>query len=211
MSIAIKLFDTFDIETRDGLIAYVISHLELDTETAAQVPTFIRKAEYRLDRLLTIPHRESSVSLSFTAGTDRVSLPADCRSVRSVYTDRPLKQVALSYLQDRYDEAGMPLAYALSEHDLVLGPVPASTTSVRLSYLTRLEPLTDANQTNWLLSNNADVYVYATLWQAAAWLEDIDAATAFRAEMMTIIDEINLQAQRARWSGPLVPAPGYVA
>lgn len=202
MAIAISLSDTYDIETYDGLIAYIIAHLELDTETAANVPTFIRKGEYRLDRLLTIPQRENTVSISSTAGSATIPLPSDIRSIDNI---KGLKQRTLADITENYTYSGTPLYYAVGNEFITLGPVPSVADDYELTYLTRLPALSATNQTNWLLSQNADAYVYSALWQAAGWLEDIDAAVAFRSELMAIIDEINLQARRARWAGPLVP------
>jgi hypothetical protein len=208
MTIAISIADAFDIEDRDGLIAYIIAHLELDSETAAQVPTFIRKAEYRLNRLVLAPERETSVTFTTTAGVQDLQLPVDYRQIKSVryVADEgyALRQVSADVLNDQYTNLeGKPRAYAVQEQSLRLGPVPDGEYEVRMVYVERITPLTEANPTNWLLSTNADVYVYSTLWQAAAWLEDIDAATAFRAEMMEIIDEINASSNRYRRSGTM--------
>ena len=205
MAIAIQLGDIYDIETYDGLVAYIIAHLELDAETALQVPNFIRKAEYRLDRLLSFSQRESSSVLSVADGDTFVALPEDCRAVRSVKAGScTLKQVSLDELNDHYGQmTGAPVVYAISDEKLLVGP--AQATDLTVTYLARLPALSDATQTNWLLLNNADAYVYGALWQACAWLEDVDAATAFRAEMMEIIGEINQQGSRYRYGGPLIP------
>lgn len=208
MTIAISLTAAFDIEDYDGLIAYITAHLELDSESAAQVPTFIRKAEYRLNRLVLAPERETSTTYSTTAGIQNLAVPVDYRQitgVRLVADDGyPLEPVAYNVLHSTFtDNSGKPQVFALYEQSLWLGPVPDAEYEISLSYIERISPLTSANPTNWLLSTNADVYVYATLWQAAAWLEDIDAATAFRAEMMAIIDEINASGNRYRNSVPM--------
>jgi len=207
MAIAIQLSPTFDIETYDGLVAYIIAHLELDAETAAQVPTFIRKGEYRLDRLLTIPQRENTVSLTSVAGLATIPLPDDIRSVDAI---KGLNQKPLTAIQQHYNYSGTPLYYAVGNQFITLGPIPSAADTYELTYLTRLAPLSEANQTNWLLTQNADAYVYSALWQAAGWLEDIDAAVAFRGELMAIIDEINLQSDRYRTGSPLVPNIGCV-
>jgi hypothetical protein len=205
MTIAISIADAFDIEDRDGLIAYIVAHLELDSETAAQVPTFIRKAEYRFNRLVLAPERETSVTYATEAGVQDLQLPVDYRQIKSIrFVDDEgyaLKQASADVLNDLYTNlSGRPCAYAVQEQSLRLGPVPDGVYEIRMVYVERITPLTEANPTNWLLSTNADAYVYGTLWQAAAWLEDIDAATAFRAEMMEIIDEINASSNRYRRS-----------
>jgi hypothetical protein len=207
MAIAIQLDDAFDIETYDGLVAYIIAHLELDTESAAQVPTFIRKAEYRLNRLVIAPERETSATLTTTAGTQSVDLPVDYRQLKQARllgdTGYPMAPVTLNVLNSSFDSVGKPVAYHISEQAVQFGPVPDAAYPVTLTYIARIPPLSSTNQTNWLLTGNADAYVYAALWQAAAWLEDFDAAVKFRDEMFAIIAEVNLQGNRYRNVSPM--------
>lgn len=208
MAIAIALADAFDIETYDGLVAYVIAHLELDGESEAQVPTFIRQAEYRLNRLCTAPERETSIIMTTTAGEQSVALPVDYRQLRAarfVADDGyPLAQASLNVLHSDYSgTSGRPQAFCISEQAVHFGPMPDGEYTIYATYLARIPPLSPTNQTNWLLSGNADAYVYATLMQASVWLEDLEAATTYRAELMSIIDEVNLQGNRYRMSGPI--------
>jgi hypothetical protein len=203
MTIAVNPGLAFDIETYDGLLAFVTAHLELDAESAAQLPTLLRKAEARIDRLCMVPEREVSVAITTVSGDQTVALPIDYRhltNARFVGTSgRPLEQVSLGYLHDQYTNlSGEPVVYAISDGSVHFGPVPDGAYTVRLTYFTKLENVTEANQTNWLLSENPDVYVYALLFQTSTWLEDLDAARDYRSEMLTIIDEINLQAKRFR-------------
>lgn len=207
-AIALNVITPYDIETFDGLSAFVIAHLELDTESQAQISTFIRMAEYRLDRLVTVPDRESTSSLSTVASEQAISLPIDFRKAINLrYVADPgytMDQVTLDELHNSTtNKSGKPYQYAISDASLHVGPVPDGVYTLKLTYQTRIPPLSASNQTNWLLSKNADAYVYATLWQAAAWLEDFDAATAFRAELMVIIDELQKQGNQYRRSTPM--------
>lgn len=207
MAIALNIINPYDIETYDGLVAFIAAHLELDAESAAQVYTFIRMAEYRLDRMVTVPDREAGVNLSTAASEQTISLPVDFRQAINVrYVADPgytLDQVSLDELHNSTtNKSGKPYQYAIADGSLHLGPIPDGVYTLRMTYQQRLSPLSASNQTNWLLSKNADAYVYATLWQAAAWLEDIDAATAFRAELMAIIGELTDQGNRYRRSSP---------
>jgi hypothetical protein len=216
MAIAILLQDAFDIETYDGLVAYIIAHLELDSESQAQVPTFIRKGEYRLNRLVTAPERETSAALTTTAGEQAVALPVDYRQLRTAQfvadDGYPLEPVTLNVLHSQYSgSSGRPQAYAISEQSVQFGPMPDGEYTVNLTYMAKIPALSSTNQTNWLLSTNADAYVYSTLWQAAAWLEDLDAAIAFRSELMAIIDELNLSGNRYRNASPMrLRSPGVI-
>lgn len=207
MAIAIQINDAFDIETYDGLQAYLIAFLELDSETSAQLPTFIRKAEYRLNRLCIAPERETSATLTTVAGEQSVDLPVDYRQLKQARllgdTGYPLAPVTLNVLQSSFDYTGKPQAYNISQQAVQFGPVPDAEYSITLTYLARIPPLSATNQTNWLLSENADAYVYAAAWQIAAWLEDFAAAERFRAEMFSIIAEVNLQGNRYRNASPM--------
>lgn len=208
MAIAVQLTDAFDIETYDGLQAYVIAFLELDSETSAQLPTLIRKAEYRLNRLVLAPERETSASVVTVAGQQSAALPADYRQLRSARLVADdgliLEPVTLNVLHSEYtDNSGKPVVYAISEQSLQFGPIPDAAYTITLTYTAKIPALSSTNTTNWLLTANADAYVYAVLWQTAAWLEDIEAATAFRAEMFAIIEEINEQGNRYRNASPM--------
>lgn len=212
MAIAIQLFDAYDIEDYSGLQAYLIAKLELDAETSAQLPTFIRLAEYRLDRELTFAQRESTTTLTTTAGDKTVPLPVDLRVVKSVKTgNTTLTQKPLGKLEEIYaNQTGSARHYHVGNQFLTIAPTPGSAESLELTYVTRLPPLSDGNPTNWLLSNNADVYVYATAARIADWLEDLDAANRFDNLATAIINEIKEQASEYRHAAPLTPNVGCV-
>lgn len=210
MAIAINLDTPYDIETYDGLIAYVTAHLELDAETVTQLPTIIRQAEYRLNRLVTMPERETSATLTTTAGEQAIALPSDFRQARNLRypgsAGYSLNLVGMDVLHDGYSYAsGQPRVFAIAEGNVNLGPVPDAEYSLTLTYLRTIPGLSETNQTNWLLTTNADVYIYAVLWQTAAWLEDVQAALAFRSEMMEIVDELNKSGTRYNFGAPLRP------
>ena len=205
MSIAINPGTAFDIETYDGLLAYVTEHLELDADTVTQLPTMLRLAEARIDRLCMTPERETSISVATVGGEQVLQVPTDYRhftNARLVSAQGyALELVTLGFLHDQYTNcSGAPVVYALSNGTILLGPVPDAAYTLSFSYLSKLDNLSSTNQTNWLLSENPDVYKYALLFQVSTWLEDLAAAEGYRAEMMTIIDEINLQAMRYRRS-----------
>ena len=208
MAIAINVGVAYDIETYDGLVAFVTDHLQLDAETVIQLPTLIRKAEARLDRLCMFAERETSETVSTVADTQTVSLPTDFRHLRGVRlladNGYPLAPVTYNVLHGSFsDNSGKPQVYAVVGGVLHLGPVPDAAYSLQIDYTASFANLSDANQTNWLLSENPDAYVCATIYETLKWLEDLDAAALYRAELFSIIDEINLQANRFRNSTPI--------
>lgn len=205
--VVIPLFDAFDIETYDGLIGFIEAYLELDAETVAQLPTLIRLAEYRLDRMLTVPQREFSTDLTTEAGTQFVALPVHTRQFRAVRLDTDpqvaLEAVGLDHLNRWYDGSGQPKVYAFANESLYFGPTPDAAYTVNVTYMTRIPPLSPTNQTNWLLSQHADAYVYAVLVQAEGFIGDDARIAMFKAALDETILEINAQGNRYRNAGPI--------
>lgn len=208
MTISIRIGAVYDIETYDGLIEYIIKTLELDSDTAAQMPTFLRLAEYRLNRLVIAPEREVRTTLTTVAGQQYVDLPSGFRQVRSVYLDQaggyPLTQTAPAVLLGNWpDASGAPQAYAIQNLQMWLGPVPDGSYEINLTYVEKIPGLSPSNQTNWLLLGNADAYVYSILFHVCVYLEDIEAAGRAEEELFRIIGEVNLQGNRFRNSTPM--------
>lgn len=207
MTITVSLPDSFDIETYDGLKTFLTSHLELDTATQAQLPTLIRLAEYRLNRMMTTPWRETSQEIVTTAGVQFVSVPTYCQQVRNVLyladDGYPLSPVVLNTLHGDFGgSSGRPQVFAISQQEIWLGPTPDAAYSLRVTYDERLAPLTDENQTNWLLSENADAYLYACILQIESFLGDDDRVPLYAAALDQAIEEINAQGNRYRSTVP---------
>ena len=68
------------------------------------------------------------------------------------------------------------------------------------------DALSDSSPTNWLLTNNYDVYLFGTLMHAAIYLQSIDAGTGdlllvAEAKYGQAVDRVMLEETRARGSG----------
>jgi len=206
MAIAIPTSEAIDIENYDGLIAFVTEHLEMDAETAAQVPTFIRMAEYRLNRMVLAPERETEAILTTTADVKFVALPTGFRQLRTVFLNDnyPLAPVTLNAVYSEFSSAsGLPQAFAISNGSLYFGPTPDSAYSVTLTYTAKIPQLSSANQTNWLLTDHADAYVYATLIQAESFLGHDGRIPLLNEALEVTMEEINEQGNRYRFSTPM--------
>jgi hypothetical protein len=205
MSLAITLSTAADIETYDGLLDFIIAHLELDSETETQLPALLRMAEYRLNRMLTVPERETTASVTTTAGTAYAALPTGFRQLRSAYidSDYPLALAPLHAVQSEMELSGKPFIYTVSNQSLYFGPTPDAAYTVELTYMAKLDYLSAANQTNWLLSENADAYVYALLIQCEAFLGHDARIPLLEAALVTTMEEINQQGNRYRIASPI--------
>lgn len=205
--IVIPLFDSFDIETYDGLVGFIERHLELDSETVSQLPTLIRLAEYELDRMLTPSQREVSADTVTTAGVGFVALPDYMRQIETVHiaNEYPLHSSGISDVQLMQAWNGKPTMYAVAEEALQLAPLPDGAYTIKIIYQTRIPPLSPSNQTNWLLSQHADAYLYAALVQTLLFQNDDARAGLARSHLVTIMGQINQQGERYRFGSQLTP------
>ncbi|PGH59457.1 hypothetical protein CRT60_00295 [Azospirillum palustre] len=173
------------------------------------IPTFRALAEVRLNRELRTRFQETQVTLSTVAGTATVPLPDDYLEARGLVrlTASPAD---LSYrtpasLSTLYGaNSGMPAAYTVIGSNIKFGPVPDAVYSVELTYLAKVPPLSDANPTNWVLTNSPDLYIYATLLESAPYLKEDARLTVWGQLYDAALGRVQQQDERARWpSSPL--------
>lgn len=196
------------IEDYDGLVAFVTDHLQMDAETVAQIPAFIRLAEYRIERLMTVPERETVATIVTVAGQDNVSLPSGFRQLRHariVASDGyPLAPATLNVIRSAFaDQTAKPQVYAIADASIYFGPTPDAVYSVELTYIENIPALTSTNPTNWLIERHADAYVYGVLSQAEAFLGNSDKAAFWNDALGSVIEEANRQGTRYRNAAPI--------
>lgn len=208
MSIAIDTSATGAIGFYSELVSEVGEWLNR-TDLNARIPGFIRLCEARLNRLLRTPDMETSALLSAT--TEATILPLDFLAMRSLAIegspDRPLKGFAPNAVPQSYNgSAGIPVGYYVSNRTLYLVPPPADTTTLSMLYFAKLPALTESAVTNWLLVDHPDIYLYGTLVEASAFIDDPARVQQWKAAYDEAIGELISAGTKARYgSGPLVP------
>jgi hypothetical protein len=167
----------------------------------------IRKAEAYFLRKLRLADMEISTTLAVSDAT--AALPTDCREIRAVIwqgsaREYPLDQMTLAELAEGHggESAAQPYAYAREGTTLRFGPVASGT--IRLVYFANLEPLSDANPTNWMLEKAPDLYVAGTLFYLAEREHDYVKADRELAKADAIIDSLQQEANRTA-GGSMVP------
>lgn len=169
----------------------------------------VASAERRLSRDLFTGDREAITTLTATAET--VALPADFESVRAMWIEGAnggrLEPMTLGDLQAFYptSETGTPRHYAVMGSTLYLGPAPSSSTAIKLAYWQGLTPLSDANPTNWLLTDHPDVYRAAAMTEAYLYYMDEAKARTWDAVTVSRMASVTRMGRRRQYGvGPLV-------
>jgi|TARA_Y100000114_G_scaffold103134_1_gene96232 hypothetical protein len=148
----------------------------------AELDTFIKEAEERILKNVSLPVFRKNVTGNATTGFQYLSTPTDFLAsyslaliINSVYTYPLLKHV--SFIRDYTPNAsttGETKYYALfDDNTFILAPTPASDYSFELHYKYRPASLTAGSDsgTTWLSTNAPDAMLYGTLVEAATFLK----------------------------------------
>jgi hypothetical protein len=187
--------------TYSGLVSSVGSWLNR-SDLGTRIPDFIALLEARLNRLLRVPDMEQTTELVAAAEID---LPADFLSVRALYLDADprseLEPVSLGTLRTKYacQTTGRPECYAISGSSIILGPAPDDDYALQLTYFAAIDGLASDNETNWLIANHPDVYLYGTLTMAEAFIWDDPRIGLWKAALDEALDELMAHGRKKHY------------
>lgn len=171
--------------------------------TDAELAAFVRLGEARIRRKVRVRAQETATTLSVT--DIDAALPSDFLEARAVTLDssngRSLRPLTPDQLRGSsyVDEAGEPRFYAIEGSNLLVAPIQACT--INLTYYAAFAALSDPADTNWLLTNAYDVYLYSSARAAAEFLEDDLREDRFETKFQTAVAELGDAEKRAYWGG----------
>jgi hypothetical protein len=156
------------------------------TELAAALDTIISLAELRVYRELDLRIFRKSAAGATTAGNQFLPLPDDCLVVRALRLadGTHLLNRDETYLREFWPDPAItsgPRYYApWDESTVLLAPTPNQSYAVQLVYTRQPAGIGLGNTTTWLSLFAYDLLLYASLLEAAGYLEGV---TAERMEM----------------------------
>ena len=170
------------------------------SDLVAVIPSFIKLAEAKFYRRLRLRALETRLTLPAVDGV--VTMPPEFLKVITIlfgecklnYVTRYTKSNSLSDTQ-----------YSTEGFDLLVGP---NVDEVEVVFYQRLPALiaTPPDDTNWVLENAYDVYLYGVLLEATPYLQDDSRLAIWAGLYDTAIKEL-LQKDKSDklGEGPLVP------
>lgn len=190
----------------------IANHLNR-TDLTSVIPDFVTLLENRVNSEVKFRNRrmETTSSLSYS-GTDEATLPTDFLEARTVVW-QSTPRVNLTYMtptvfEDTYttDTPSTPVNYTIYGSTIKIGPFPNSTVGATLLYYQKLTALSADEDTNWLLTNHPDVYLYGSLVGSAPYLGDDQRIQVWMGLYDRAAARIKGEDSRARWNGaPRVP------
>jgi hypothetical protein len=185
------------------------------------IPDFVTLATTKISRdLARVRHPLAITRAIATVQNNYVPLPTDYISVYQLMDQDT--SIALAYLSPDqsmtvqsvgwnpsqspvpilpayYAPTGTNIYYTIIGNTIRIIPPPTTSapTLLDLWYFARLSDLSSTNQTNWALTNFPDLYLYGALIHTAPYLKNDERVAVWNSMYQSILDDIEVQADRA--------------
>lgn len=174
------------------------------------IPSFVRLCEANIRRDVRVRAQEVAADVTITNGAG--TLPDGFIEARRITLDSA-SDYALTFMVPQvmyasrlYAETGTATAYAIEGDSLVLRPKGSSTAKV--GYIKAFDALADESDTNWLMANAYDIYLYGTLSAASPYIKEDARIQLWRSLYQEAVQKINRADNYARISGAALKAVG---
>ena len=184
----------------------ISSYMARSDLTESLKNTFVRIAEAEIRRKVRIGQMETT-NTSFSVSSQTTALPTGFVSMRAV-TNNTQNQREMEYMSPVrlrssriFDEGtGEPSVYTIEGDNIVIAPTPSSG-SLTLVYYKAFDALSADTDTNWLLANGYDIYLYGSLRAASEWAMEPDTENQYAIKFERAVEQINREDRWGRVSG----------
>lgn len=190
------------ITTYSELKTAVADFLNRDDLTSV-IPNFIALAEATLNRRMRAP--EMVTRAAVTVDAEYENRPSDwMETIRYQITTNPITVLEFVTPEEaiiqktKFSAAGVPLFFSTVGTQFQHVPAPDGSYTGELMYYARIAGLSDTNTSNWLLTANPDIYLYATLIQSAPYLKEDERISVWAGIYDRLMSEYDVAEQRAK-------------
>ena len=184
----------------------VANWLERDDLTS-RIPEFISMAEDRIAKDIRIRIRAMETSSDLSISAQTVALPTGFIKARRFYLDgTPLVRMEFLppeefWIRHLATQTSKPNFFTIEGENIVLGPAPDTTYTGKLLYYQRFTAFSADVDTNTLLTEARGIYLYASLLEAAPFLEDDPRTLTWATMYDDLADNIQKADREDRYSG----------
>lgn len=190
-----------------------ISGWLLNDDIDGAIPTFIRLCEDSNRRELRLRAMET-LKEDFTTDA-RQSLPDGFLEIRRIYRDTQTGSRELTHLTQNRLWASQAVndtanySYTLEGENIVF--TPGGSTDIKMLYVKAFDRLTNDGDTNWLLQNAYDVYLYGSLMHSAPYLGDDQRGMMWLEAYNRCVADLYRSDKKSVWVGsPMIRQPASV-
>lgn len=196
------------LDNFDNLVKEVIDYSHRN-DLGNKIAMFIQLSENAMYSNGIQPLKVRSMETVSTAATagQYVELPPDFESARSVRlvlgdSSGELRFQAPEQLF-KNPATGKPLFYTIVGNEIQFGRVPDSAYTLEIQYFRKAAPLTTANQTNEILTNHPQIYLFGALAMLFGFAQDTEQETSYAQKFLGAIKGANQADKKGRYG----PAP----
>ncbi len=182
------------------------------TDLTSAIPSFVRLCEANIRRDVRVRAMDTTADLTITNGS--ASTPTGFISARRLILDNTtawnLDYVTpeVLYSSAVYIESGIAICYTIEGDTLVFRPAQSET--AKLLYIKAFDALSADSDTNWLLTNAYDVYLYGTLLHSGPYLKEDPRVQTWATLYQQAVSQVNKQDNLSRFSGSALKVMGDV-
>jgi hypothetical protein len=171
-----------------------------DAAFASQLTTFIALAEAKLNRTLRVRlNKVDDATLTSSASSRLIALPSDFLDPIAVWLTTSSVRTLLRPYNAGTDSLsttnGTPKAWAINGANIEFDCPLAASETFTIRYRKKLFDLATTSP-NWLLTNHPDIYLYASLIEAADWENDDNGVLKYDARLKSAVAELERQESR---------------
>ena len=186
----------------------------VDVEVNQNVKVFVLMAEARINRTLKVTEQTHRVYTRTMEGKEFYSLPEDFNGMRVVHFNtgdvdaQGSGTIQLHYVtpeqmiemqESAYSET--QTYYTILNNQLQLHkPLPNGGTIEMVMYR-KVPPLSESNPSNWMSTDNPDIYLAGISAEIEMFVKNYDAAKLWDDRMTRAIEELKNNDSLNRWSG----------
>lgn len=185
------------------------------SDLTSRIPEFIALAEAKFNRVIRAPDMVTK-DTSFTIDSQYKTLPTGfLEAIRFSISGTPDRR--LEYLtpekmdetRERFTASQKPGYYSVAGGNFEFLPNPDQSYTGLLLYYQAITGLATTSP-NWLLTSHPDIYLFGTLLEAAAYLDDDRRVPLWSSRLQTALDQLRVLNQRKRIGGtPVARAPSF--
>ena len=165
---------------------------------------FIKLAESRFNRLLRLRAMERREKTNTVGGQSNYVLPNDYLQGREFRLNTnpatSLQYVTPEIFDACYKGPGVPKFYTIVADELKLGPIPSDGQEMEMLFYARVPSLGSTRPTNWILLNAPDIYLYGSLLEAEAFLQNDPRIQLWKQGFDQAVTDLQLQDDKDRHS-----------
>ena len=181
-----------------------------DGEVAGVIDSFLRIVEARINRVIKVQDQSKRAVMVMVDGQEYYGLPYDFSGLRDIEVRESLiattrttpAYVNPEQMNNHVTLQGQKRVYTIIDGQIQINPVTEGSL-IEIVYYSTLAPLNDnSNQETWLSRIAPDIYIFGLMVEISAFVKDASAAASWEQRFLTELNNLSVDDQESRWSGP---------